>query len=627
MKQTKTKSLCLLLAVLMLLGSLTACGKEKEKDSNLIRLGDYELLYKSACIMEDSDGNDAIVLTLDFTNNGKENASYLWSVNETLMQNGTELEVTTVFQNYDSFETVIDSQFTDIAPGTTLEVRTAYLLHDTTSPVEATFEQIFGKKNGKITIDTAALSHVTAEGTDQTDNGGLSTPAETGDALLDWWNGEWYGWWKMSGCYGSYESMEGNWWDICGVIDIGTDYTGTITLWDEDYTKSEPMASAQVSLNEAGTGEHGTVMSEGGWFTNVALEHADWIVDSGLLDYDDLIWIDGDYENGDDEFHYDIYLRPWGLYWDDMDESGYPYRYTDWYLPLIDAGKSMPDAIGEDAPNDFNPHDSAPLTQTDAAASGGDGIVTEEQVQKGYVWMNEVNRNIFDATYDDIVAYFGVEGQFVKEEYSDHMKANYRYYKWISRDNDSHFIYVNFKENESGVYTVSAYNTSGFSGTEAIEKYLDIVKAEAAEANRAASANAEMKDFSVEIAQFAKDDVKVKIMTKIPVSGWSFDDRGRCLVENNDPTAFGAGAIQFEVRENVEKFDYYKDDFENYQDIEDRVIGGITFHGRTYKYIGYEWIQYIAQLDDTRALSIGLRNMDCVPGTMPDIILSNMSFK
>ena len=307
--------------------------------------------------------------------------------------------------------------------------------------------------------------------------------------------------------------------------------------------------------------------------------------------------------------------------------AAYPYRYTDWYLPLIDAGKSMPDAIGEDAPEEVAPTEGAPLTPTDAMASGGDGIVTEEQVQKGYVWMNEVNNNIFDATYDDIVAYFGVEGQFVKEEYSDHMKANYRYYKWISEDDDSHFIYVNFKENESGVYTVSAYNTSGFSGTEAIEKYLDIVKAEAAEANKAASANAEMKDFSVEIAQFAKDDVKVKIMTKIPVSGWSYDDGGRCLVENDDPTAFGAGAIRFEVRTNVEDFDYYKDNFENYQDIEDRVIGGITFHGRTYKYIGYNWIQYVAQIDDGRALSIGLTKLDCVPGTMPDIILNNMTFQ
>ena len=624
MKQTKTKLLCLLLAMPMLLSSLTACGKDQAKDSNLIKLGDYELLYKGACIMEDSDGNDAIVLTLDFTNNGKDNASYLWSVDETVMQNGVELGVATVFTDYDTFETVIDGQFKDVAPGTTLEVQTAFVLNDTTSEIKATFEELLGSKKGTITIDPTTLSRETAA---DTEPGAALPDATTGDALLDWWNGAWYGWWKMTGCSGSYESMEGQWWDVCGEIAIGADYTGSVTLWDEDYTRANPMALASVSLNEAGTGEHGTVMSEGGWFTDTALAHADWIVDPGLLDYDDLIWIDGDYENGDDEFHYDIYLRPWGLYWEDMDESGYPYRYTDWYLPLIDAGKSMPDAIGEDPSNDFNPHDSAPLTQTDAMASGGDGIVTEEQVQKGYVWMNEVNNNIFDATYDDIVAYFGVEGQFVKEEYSDHMKANYRYYKWISKDDDSHFIYVNFKEKSPGVYTVSAYNTSGFSGTEAIAKYLDTVKAEAAEANRAASANAEMKDFSVEIAQFAKDDVKVKIMTKIPVSGWSFDDRGRCLVENDDPTAFGAGAIRFEVRTNVEDFDYYKDKFENYQDIEDRVIGGITFRGRTYKYIGYDWIQYVAQIDDDRALSIGLTKLECVPGTMPDIILNNMTFR
>ena len=626
MKRTKTKLLCLLLAALMLL-SLTACGKNKEStdkelaDSNLLKLGDYELLYKGACIMEDSDGNDAVVLTLDFTNNGEDSHSYLWSISETAMQNGVELAVAIVYSNPDSYDaTVIEDQFTDVAPGATLEIRTAFVLADTTSKVEVTFEEAFGDKNGKITVDPSTLSRESA-------GSGTAQSAGTGDALLDWWNGDWYGWWKMSGCYGYYESMEGNWWDVCGDIDIGTDYTGTITLWDEDYTRSEPMASAQVSLSEAGTGERGTVMSEGGWFTNAALEHADWIVDPALLDYDDMIWISGDYEDGDDEFHYDIYLRPWGLYWEDMDESDYPYRYTDWYLPLIDAGKSMPDAIGEDAPEEVVPTEGAPLTPTDAMASGGDGIVTEEQVQKGYVWMNEVNNNIFDATYEDIVAYFGVEGHFVKEEYSDHMKANYRYYKWISEDDDSHFIYVNFKENESGVYTVSAYNTSGFSGTEAIEKYLDIVKAEAAEANKAASANAEMKDFSVEIAQFAKDDVKVKIMTKIPVSGWSYDEGPRCLVENDDPTAFGAGAIRFEVRTNVEDFDYYKDKFENYQDIEDRVIGGITFHGRTYKYIGYEWIEYIAQIDDTRALSIGLRNMDCVQGTMPDIILTNMKFQ
>ena len=629
MKQTKTKLLCLLIAALMLL-SLAACGKETTKDSNLIKLGDYELLYKGACIMEDSDGNYAIVLTLDFTNNGKENASYLWSVDETVMQNGVELEVANVFTDYDTFETVIEGQFTEIAPGTTLEVKTAYVLKDAAAKVEATFEQLFGKKKGTITIDPATLSReASADSTGSTDT---TLPAPTGDALLDWWNGAWYGWWTMTGCSGAYESMAGQWWDACAVIDIGSDYTGTVTIWDEDYSRADPMLQASVTLNSAGVGEHGTVMSESGYFTNLPLEHADWIIDpainSRFPDVENMICIEGWYEDGDDEFYYEVYLRPWGQLWDDFAADypdDIPYYYDDWYLPLVESGRSMPDVVGGEAVSS-NSAD-APAAPTAANVSGGDGIVTEEQVQKGYVWMNEVNNNIFDATYDDIAAYFGVEGQFVKEEYSDHMKANYRYYKWISEDDGSHFIYVNFKENESGVYTVSAYNTSGFSGTEAIEKYLDIVKAEAAEANKAASANAEMKDFSVEIAQFAKDDVKVKIMTKIPVSGWSYDDRGRCLVENDDPTAFGAGAIRFEVRENVEKFDYYKDNFENYQDIEDRVIGGITFHGRTYRNIGYDWIEYVAQLDDNRALSIGLRNMDCVPGTMPDIILNNMTFQ
>ena len=629
MKQTKTKLLCLLIAALMLL-SLAACGKETTKDSNLIKLGDYELLYKGACIMEDSDGNYAIVLTLDFTNNGKENASYLWSIDETVMQNGVELEVANVFTDYDTFETVIEGQFTEIAPGKTLEVKTAYVLKDAAAKVEATFEQLFGKKKGTITIDPATLSRETAD--DSTGSTDTTLPTPTGDALLDWWNGAWYGWWTMTGCSGAYESMSGQWWDACAVIDIGSDYTGTVTIWDEDYSRADPMLQASVTLNSAGVGEHGTVMSESGYFTNLPLEHADWIIDpainSRFPDVENMICIEGWYEDGDDEFYYEVYLRPWGQLWDDFAADypdDIPYYYDDWYLPLVESGSSMPDVVGGEAVSS-NSAD-APAAPTAANVSGGDGIVTEEQVQKGYVWINEVNNNIFDATYDDIAAYFGVEGQFVKEEYSNHMKANYRYYKWISEDDDSHFIYVNFKENESGVYTVSAYNTSGFSGKEAIAKYLDIVKAEAAEANKAASANAEMKDFSVEVAQFAQDDVKVKIMTKIPVSGWSYDDGKRSLVENDDPTAFGAGAIRFEVRENVEKFDYYKDNFENYQDIEDRVIGGITFHGRTYRNIGYDWIEYVAQLDDNRALSLGLRDLDCVPGTMPDIILNNMTFQ
>ena len=123
----------------------------------------------------------------------------------------------------------------------------------------------------------------------------------------------------------------------------------------------------------------------------------------------------------------------------------------------------MPDAIGAGVPTDGGDTGIA-ASSTNSNAPGGTGLVTEEQVQKGYVWMSEVASNIFQTTYEEMVDYFGVEGEFVKEEYSDHMKLNYRYYKWISEDDPNHFVYVNFAEEEPGVFTVSAFNSSGFSG-------------------------------------------------------------------------------------------------------------------------------------------------------------------
>ena len=134
MSKTMTRFLSLLLIAVLAIG-LCGCGGEGQKaESNRIKLGDYELLYKDACIMTDSDGNDAVVLTLDFTNNSKESASYIWSINETLVQNGEELEVAAVITDYASFATVIDKQFEDVAPGETLEVQTAYVLKDAAAP-------------------------------------------------------------------------------------------------------------------------------------------------------------------------------------------------------------------------------------------------------------------------------------------------------------------------------------------------------------------------------------------------------------------------------------------------------------------------------------------------------------
>ena len=89
-------------------------------------------------------------------------------------------------------------------------------------------------------------------------------------------------------------------------------------------------------------------------------------------------------------------------------------------------------------------------------------------MQKAWVYMSEVAKDIYNTTYEELAEYFGVDGLFDKQEFSDVYEANMRFYKWISSTNPHNFIYVNFLEKEPGVYKISAFNTSGFSGSEAV---------------------------------------------------------------------------------------------------------------------------------------------------------------
>ena len=79
----KKRMLALLLALIMVLG-LAACGGKDKGDPNEIVIGDYTAYYTHSEFVTDFDGDDAIAIYFDFTNNSDEDASFLWSMYYTL---------------------------------------------------------------------------------------------------------------------------------------------------------------------------------------------------------------------------------------------------------------------------------------------------------------------------------------------------------------------------------------------------------------------------------------------------------------------------------------------------------------------------------------------------------------
>lgn len=361
MKQKFSRILCLALALVMAL-SLCACGKDKASDDpNHFDFGKYTLDYKGACIMYNEYGEDALVLTFRFTNNSKEDASYGWSIYEKVIQNGAELESTYVVTDWETYESVSESYFTDVAPGESIEVRLPYKITGTDA-VEATLSDLWDNHIYTITVNPAELEREDNSNPDGDDSSlynfdsvdATPTEEETESAVAaytDWWDGDWYGWWSISGGTGDYEDAVGYWWDVCARIVAYDAHSGMMVIWDDDdRSKDNACGLVEVSFNEAGTGAHGTMMAESGAFMDQILGHADWIVDPGLEKVDDLIWIDGTYDGENGSCSYEIFLRPWGVTWDDMTEevTGYdnslPNSY-DWYLSFVNAGQPMPDSF------------------------------------------------------------------------------------------------------------------------------------------------------------------------------------------------------------------------------------------------------------------------------------------
>ncbi|NLC75926.1 MAG: hypothetical protein GX685_12025 [Clostridiales bacterium] len=136
-----------------------------------------------------------------------------------------------------------------------------------------------------------------------------------------------------------------------------------------------------------------------------------------MTDYDHFIEIHGemeDPENDDNSYDYFLYLRPWGMDWEDIrggdtDEMPYtdmmPPSYDTWYVPLIDAGEtSAPaDIVLDDA-------DTGDDTESESDSESSTSATAGTSVDGVY------DTGEFNVTVPDGWAAFGVDDMWSDEE-------------------------------------------------------------------------------------------------------------------------------------------------------------------------------------------------------------------
>ena len=144
------KFLTLLLALVLALG-LTACGSSSAGDTNTPAGSDSQQ-QESTPSSPDGEGTlgkyATVIISFDFTNNNEDATSAMVALNIDAYQDGIELEsaiLTDAPEGYDS-----ESEMKNIKQGATLNCQKAFVLSNTSSPVEVEAEELFSLSSDKV---------------------------------------------------------------------------------------------------------------------------------------------------------------------------------------------------------------------------------------------------------------------------------------------------------------------------------------------------------------------------------------------------------------------------------------------------------------------------------------------
>ena len=125
-----------------------AAGKHPSSPDGEGTLGKYAVKFTGYTLAKDYQGQDTVIISFDFTNNNENATSAMVALNIDAYQDGIELEsaiLTDAPEGYDS-----ESEMKNIKQGATLNCQKAFVLSNTSSPVEVEAEELFSFSSDKV---------------------------------------------------------------------------------------------------------------------------------------------------------------------------------------------------------------------------------------------------------------------------------------------------------------------------------------------------------------------------------------------------------------------------------------------------------------------------------------------
>lgn len=187
-------------------------------------------------------------------------------------------------------------------------------------------------------------------------------PSGAAQSPYEWWADTWYGWAVVSDAGGDFTRDIDMAIDVIAEISLNADDKGHLEIND---IYGYPICDVDLSLS--GSTEYGILTCGEGslWYffetepEEYPVSAGDWIIDpdqSMVSEFDHMICIsDTIYSPENGWFDYYIFLRPWGMDWEDVrtadtSEMLYadmlPLHYDDWYLPQISGAVSESAGLG-----------------------------------------------------------------------------------------------------------------------------------------------------------------------------------------------------------------------------------------------------------------------------------------